>query len=153
MRVALVAAAVAALAFPVGADELVWTGSGDATSAELTLGYPNSDYIPLAFWCVPDVDVVYVAYEFIPRHPVESMAIDFTLKSGDTIIHVAAEGRTIAIDDSFLLEGQIPFGQPFIDLISTGESLVVTSEGIEKQFSLDGARQAAGPLLAMCKGS
>ena len=148
------AALLALTALPVAAGELVWSGSGGERDAELKLTEPGTDRIPLKFWCVKDVDVLYVEYEFMPAQPTEGMFVDFVLSAGGLVLPtVNAVGYNIEMDRSFVLEGQMQFGAPFLALLASSGPLTVTAEGRTETFSLDGASAAMGPLVEMCGGA
>lgn len=138
------------LATPALAGELAWVGSADEREAVLSLKDPGTGHRPLEFWCNAEVDIVYVAWYFRPATSSEGMEASFTLSAGGIVIPVGAIGYNIENDNSFVLEGQISFDQIFRDFISATGTLTAQAEGKTEIFSLEGAREAAKPLLRMC---
>jgi len=150
MKIVLTAAILALIAQPAFAEDMRWTGGSDELNAVLNYGVPSTGNIPISFYCTPEVDIVYVVYEFRPANATEAMEVDFLLSAGGIDIPVGAIGYEILMDKSFMLEGQIIFDQKFVDFISAPGVITATAEGKSETFPLAGAREAAGPLLAMC---
>ncbi|MGE3306745.1 MAG: hypothetical protein AB7I52_12325 [Rhizobiaceae bacterium] len=147
------AAMLSTLAYGVSAEELAWSGGGDELNAVLNLSVPGSiETIPLSFWCLPDIDVVYVAYAFRPAEAKDGALVDIELSAGGiTLPQVQTSAVEIENDHSFVLEGQILFSEQFVALISSPGTLTIRAEGKAAEFSLEGAKEAAVPLLKMCK--
>src|SRR5690606_31158988 len=156
-RTAVRAAALACL-LPAGAvagaaaaEKPGWHGDADVDGASLHYDIPQSDHPPVSFSCTPDGNGLTFVFAFTPSTPIDSAQVDVLLRAGDiavpirtTGMHMEAPGRL------FILEGRIVLDDRLIDLITLDGTLTVSVEDDVKEYPLEGAREAAAPLIRSC---
>lgn len=147
---ALVLAAL--LGGAAGAQENVaWVGEAGEDEASLFYGIPQSGYAPIVFYCTPEAEELVFVYEFAPIDAREGVAVEVTLQAGDIVVPIQTVGHQLDMDDLFILVGHTPLDARLIDLVTSRGTLIVFVEDGAEEYPLDGAREAAGPLIETCR--
>ena len=136
----------------MAADEPGWQGEAGAHGASLYYGIPQSDYAPVSFSCTPDGDGLSFALAFTPGAAEDGAEIEVLLQAGDIMVPLQATGFYVEMDDSFVLEGRTVLDARLADLLTARGTLMVFVEDGAEEYPLDGAREAAAPLLKTCAG-
>ena len=131
-------------------DDLVWIGNAFDGGASLAFALPESDYAPLALYCETGSGMVNVSYSFEPVDATEGVEVPVLLRAGDIEIAIAMTGARSEMDDLFILDGTTPMDARFADLITSRGTLAVVVEDGAEEYDLEGAREAAQPLLEAC---
>jgi hypothetical protein len=153
---ALGAAALACL-LATGAtaeENLGWHGDANADGASLFYGIPQSDHAPVSFSCTPDGNGLTFVFVFIPNDPIDSAEVEVLLQAGDIEVPIRTTGMYTGDVRSrlFILEGKTVLDDRLTDLITSEGTLSVFVEKEKEEYPLDGAREAAAPLLKTCAG-
>lgn len=136
----------------VAQDDLAWHGSVEESSAALFYGIPGTDYGPLSFTCSREGDGLTFTYIHEPIEAYDGVEVEVLLQAGDIEVPIRTFGWRLALDDTFVLEGKAELDDRLIDLLtSRGMLFVFVGDGVE-EFPLEGAREAAAPLIETCRG-
>ncbi len=154
-RTAVRAAALACL-LPAGAaaaEKSGWHGDADTDGASLHYGIPQSDHPPVSFSCMPDGNGLTFVFAFTPSTPIDSAQVDVLLRAGDIAVPIRTTGMHMEVPSRlFILEGRTVLDDRLIDLITLDGTLTVSVENEVKEYPLEGAREAAAPLIRSCAG-
>ena len=150
---ALIALAMAAAV--AAAQEPEWIGSRDDDGASLLYGGPESGWIVIGFRCEEAGREVTVSFEHEPADAKDGAEFDIVLSAaglppGSDVV-VRATGERLEMDDLFVLTGITPFSGGLRRIVTEGETLSVKVGDAVQDISLDGAREAAQHLLAVCE--
>lgn len=150
-------AAVLVCLLPAGAmaeENLGWHGDANPQGAALFYGIPQSDHASISFSCTPDGNGLTFVFTFIPSDSTDSAAVEVLLRAGDITVPIQTTG--MHTDDIrsrlFVLEGKTVLDGRLTDLITSGGTLTIFVENRAREYPLEGAREAAAPLLKTCAG-
>jgi hypothetical protein len=137
-------------------EDLAWHGYEDSEGALLFYGIPDSDYAPLVFSCSADSAGITFTYTMTPGDhaadgAADGMEQDVRLEAGSHQISLKMTGSRLELDDSFALEGRLPFDDQLGNLFATHGSLLVFVGDRAAEFPLKGADSAAAGFLAACR--
>lgn len=144
---------VAGLIMPLGAaaeENLGWHGDATGDGATLYYGIPQSGYGQLSFWCRAGSNTVTFTFAFEPVVADDGVEVTVLLQAGDIEVPIRTTGTRLLMDDQFVLEGQAVLDARLADLLTSRGTLLVFVEDGAEEYSLDGAREAAAPLLETC---
>lgn len=129
-----------------------WYGAASPDGATLFYGIPQSDYAPVSFSCAPDGNGLTFVFAFAPNNSTDSAEVEVRLQAGDIEVPIRTTGMHMEMGDLFVLEGKTVLDDQLTDLImSDGTLMVFVEDGVE-EYPLEGAREAAAPLLKACAG-
>lgn len=128
----------------------VWAGHGSKDGAALNYGMPDSDDLPLAFYCPAGSDEIIVSYVFEPIIAEDGVIGDVTLRAGDIEVTIEMIGSRMELDDQFVLSGRTVLDARLADLITSRGTLEVIAETEIETFDLEGAHDEARFLLDAC---
>lgn len=129
-----------------------WHGEARPDGATLYYGIPQSDYAPVSFSCASGGHGLTFVFAFTPNDPVGSAEVEVRLQAGDIEVPIHTTGMYMEMGDLFILEGKTVLDDRFADLImSDGTLMVFVEDGVE-EYPLEGAREAAAPLVKTCAG-
>lgn len=134
----------------VHAEKVTWFGSRSEDGASLIYGTPESGYGKIVFSCEAGHDELSFTYEHEPVNAADGTRIDALLAAGGMEVAIPTTGTRLEIDDVFLLEGQTKLDATLRKLLTAGGNLIITVEDGAEEFSLEGAAEAAKPLLQVC---
>lgn len=152
---AVARAAALACLLPAGAmaeENMGWHGAAGPQGASLFYGIPQSDYAPVSFSCKPDGDGLTFVFAFIPSDSTDSAEVEVVLQAGDITVPIRTTGMHMDISRLFVLEGKTVLDDRLTDLLTSGGTLMVFVEDGAEEYPLEGAREAAAPLLESCTG-
>jgi hypothetical protein len=129
-----------------------WHGDANSRGASLFYGIPQSDYAPVSFACAADGNGLNVTFAFAPRNPTDGAEIEVLLQAGGIEVPIRTTGMYTEVGDPFVMEGKTVLDDRLTELITSDGTLVVFVEDGAKEYSLEGARDAAAPLLKTCTG-
>lgn len=132
-------------------ENLIWHGRAEGGRASLSYGIPNSDYAPLSFSCTNDGKGVTFTYAHEPNQPREGIKVEVLLQAADIAVPITTFGFRLELDEEFLLQGRTHLDDRLVDLLTSGETLMVFVEDGSEEYPLDGARAAAMHLIERCK--
>jgi hypothetical protein len=140
----------AALVTVAGAEEMAWFGARYDDGANLVYGIPESDYAPISFSCQDGSRTLAFVYEFEPAGAEDGTKVEVILQAGDILVPVETTGIRLPEIDIYLLEGATELDDRLADLLTSRGTLHVFVGDGAAEYPLDGAREAAEPLLATC---
>lgn len=148
----LAAACIALSAVTVaGADELGWHGYSDADITNFFYGIPDSGDFAFSFACQPGSPNLAFTYLYEPADAVDGAEKEVRLRAGDIEVAIATVGYRSDMDDLFFLEGQTVLDARLSDLITSRGTLRIFVDDSTEEYPLDGAREAAAPLIEKCR--
>ncbi len=155
-RTVLTAAALACLpaAGALAEESPGWHGEAGPHGASLTYGAAQSGHAPISFSCTPDGNGLSFVFTFILGDSADSAEVEVLLRAGDITVPIRTTGMH---DDDirsrlYILEGKTVLDDRLTDLITSDGILVVVMKYDTREYPLDGAREAAAPLLETCAG-
>lgn len=149
----LAAALACLLSVATAAEEnLGWRGEENHDGASLFYGIPQSDYAPVSFSCTPDGNGLTFIFAFVPNNSIDSAEVEVRLQAGDIQVPIRTTGMHMEMGNLFVLEGKTVLDDRLTNLITSDGTLTVFVEDEVEEYPLEGAREAAPPLLKTCAG-
>lgn len=133
-------------------EEARWEGRAHEDGATLSYGIPQSDYGPVSFSCTRNSGEVTFVLAHEPVNAREGVEVEVRLQAGDIELPIRTVGARLELDDTFILEGKTRLDERLIDILTSRGTLFVFVEDGAEEFPLDGAREAAVPLIERCGG-
>lgn len=136
------------------ADDYRWIGQITEDGAALRYGIPESDAIKIDFHCDRATKKIAVSYEHEPKDAKDGMRLALRLsvkgRGATDSVAVAVTGERLALDDKFVLQGEIRTSPPLRRILAAEGVLLVEAGGLAEEIPLKGAARAARQLLASC---
>jgi hypothetical protein len=129
-----------------------WHGKTDESGASLYYGIPQTDDGSLSFSCTRGGDGLTFTYTHEPIPAYEGLEVEVLLQAGDIVVPIKTFGTRLELDGAFFQEGRVSLDAQLIDLITSRGTLFVIVEDGAAEYPLDGAREAAAPLIETCRG-
>jgi len=136
------------------ADDYRWIGQITEDGAALRYGIPDSDAIKIDFHCDRATKKIAVSYEHEPKDAKDGMRLTLRLSArgrgpADGIAF-AVSGERLALDDKFVLQGEIRMSPQLRRILAADGVLRVEAGGLVEEIPLPGAGRAARQLFATC---
>lgn len=138
----------------VAADDYRWIGQITEDGAALRYGIPESDAIKIDFHCDRATKKIVVSYENEPKDAKDGMRLTLRLsikgRGPADGVAVAVTGERLALDDKFVLQGEIRMSPQLRRILAAEGVLLAEAGGLAEEIPLKGAGRAARQLLASC---
>lgn len=140
--------------FPATASEYRWIGQITEDGAALSYAIPESDAIKLDFHCDRKTKKIVVNYAHEPKGAKDGMRLAVRLsvrgQKGDGGIEIPMKGERLELDDTFLLQGEIPMSLRLRQILASEGVLLLATNGYTEEIALKGISQAARQLRSSC---
>ena len=149
----LVVGVAGALTLAMAQEGAGWHGEAGTGGASLSYRLAQADNATLSFSCTPGGDGLTFVFAFVPDDPFDSAEVEVVLQAGGIAVPIRTTGmHRDAAGALFVLEGRTALDDRLAALITSEGTLAIVVGDEAADYPLEGAREAAAPLLKACAG-